>query len=58
MEVKKVFKIEPNEIEKLENKINYLIEKANHTNNYKKWEKLSIKIAIYRNDLKLMKEFI
>ena len=58
MEVKKVFKIEPNEIEKLENKINDLIEKANHTNNYKKWQQLSIEIATYRKELKLMKEFI
>lgn len=58
MEVKKVFKIEANEIEKLENKINDLIEKANHTDNYKKWQQLSIEIAAYRKELKLMKEFI
>lgn len=58
MEVKKVFKIEPNEIKKLENKIDDLIEKANHTTDYKKWQKLSIEIATYRKELKLMKEFI
>lgn len=58
MEVKKVFKIELNEIEKLENKINDLIEKANHISDYKKWQKLSIEIATYRKELKLMKEFI
>lgn len=58
MEVKKVFKIESNEIKKLENKINDLIEKANHTTDYKRWQKLSIEIATYRKELKLMKEFI
>lgn len=58
MEVKKVFKIKPNEIKKLENKINDLIEKANHTTDYKRWQKLSIEIATYRKELKLMKEFI
>jgi len=58
MEVKKVIKIEPNEIKKLQNDINNLIEKANHTSDYKKWQELSIEITLKRKELKLIQEFI
>ena len=58
MKTRRVIKIGEEEIKALENKINDLIEKANHTSDYKKWQKLSIQIALYREDLKLMKEFI
>lgn len=58
MKTRRVIKIGEEEIKALENKINDLIEKANHTSDYKKWQKLSIQIASYREDLKLMKEFI
>lgn len=58
MKVKGVIKIETDEIKKLENEIDELIEKANHTLDYKKWQRLSVEIALRRNDLKLMKEFI
>ena len=58
MKVKRVIKIGEDDIKKLENKINDLIEKANHTTDYKRWQKLSIQIATYRKELKLMKEFI
>ena len=58
MKTRMVVKIGEEEIKALENKINDLIEKANHTTDYKRWQKLSIEIATYRKELKLMKEFI
>ena len=58
MKVKRIIKTGEEEIKSLENKINDLIEKANHISDYKEWQKLSIQIASYREDLKLMKEFI
>ena len=58
MKVKRVIKTGEEEIKALENKINDLIEKANHISDYKEWQKLSVQIASYREDLKLMKEFI
>lgn len=58
MKVRRVIKIGEEEIKALENKINDLIEKANHISDYKEWQKLSVQIASYREDLKLMKSFI
>ena len=58
MKTRMVVKIGEEEIKALENKIDDLIEKANHTLDYKEWKKLSVQIASYREDLKLMKAFI
>lgn len=58
MKTRMVVKIGEEEIKALEDKINDLIEKANHITDYKEWKKLSVQIASYREDLKLMKEFI
>ena len=58
MKTRRVIKIGEEDIKALENKIDDLIEKANHTLNYKEWQRLSVQIASYREDLKFMKEFI
>lgn len=58
MKTRMVVKIGEEEIKALENKIDDLIEKANHISDYKEWQKLSAQIASYREDLKLMKAFI